>query len=131
MVQDTEALMEEYGAPASTQIWAMIETPLGVLHAERVAMASTRLTVFIMGTNDLAEDLQAIRTSDRAALLPHLTHCLLVARSYGMVVIDGVYNKFKDAEGFRDRCLQSRQLGFDGKTLIHPTKPRSTMQRHR
>ncbi len=122
MIEEIDTLMTDFGAPDSTQIWAMMETPLGVLHAEKVAMASTRLTVFIMGTNDLAEDLRARHTEDRLALIPHLTHCLLVARSYGMVAIDGVYNAFRDSEGFGKRCLQSQNLGFDGKTLIHPSQ---------
>ncbi len=122
MIQEVEALMVEYGAPETTQIWAMMETPLGVLHAEKVAMASTRLTVFIMGTNDLAEDLHATQTADRAPLVPALAHCLLVARSYGMVVVDGVYNAFKDTDGFAKRCAQSREMGFDGITLIHPAQ---------
>ncbi len=120
MIEETETLMQEYGAPDSTQIWAMMETPLGVLHAERIAMASTRLTAFVMGTNDLAEDLHATQTADRAGLIPHLTHCLLVARSYGMVIVDGVYNAFKDTDGFTERCDRSREMGFDGITLIHP-----------
>jgi len=122
MIGETEALMDRHGAPASTQIWAMMETPLGVLHAERVATASTRLTAFVMGTNDLAEDLRARRVRDRAPLIPSLAQCLLVARSYGMVAIDGVYNAFRDSEGFAERCTQSRNLGFDGKTLIHPSQ---------
>ena len=122
MIEEVDTLMADFGAPTSTQIWAMMETPLGILHAEKVAMASTRLSVFIMGTNDLAEDLRARRTKDRIALIPHLTHCLLVARSYGMVAIDGVYNAFRDSEGFGERCVQSRNLGFDGKTLIHPSQ---------
>ena len=122
MIRETEALMDEYGAPAKTQIWAMMETPLGVLHAEKVATASTRLTVFVMGTNDLAEDLRAQQTEDRAPLIPALAHCLLVARSYGLCAIDGVYNAFRDEDGFAVRCAQSRALGFDGKTLIHPAQ---------
>jgi len=122
MIEETEALMNEYGAPVTTQIWAMMETPLGILHAEKIAMSSTRLTTFVMGTNDLAEDLRARRTKDRIALIPHLTHCLLVARSFGLVVIDGVYNAFRDSEAFAERCTQSRNLGFDGKTLIHPSQ---------
>ena len=122
MIEEIDVLMNDLGAPDSTQIWAMMETPLGVLHAEKVAMASTRLTAFIMGTNDLAEDLRAQQTMDRIALIPALTHCLLVARSYGMIAIDGVYNAFRDTEGFRERCAQSRILGFDGKTLIHPSQ---------
>lgn len=122
MIEETETLMDRHGAPATTQIWAMMETPLGVLHAEKVAMASTRLTAFVMGTNDLAEDLHARQVEDRAPLIPALAHCLLVARSYGMVAIDGVYNAFRDTEGFAARCTQSRNLGFDGKTLIHPSQ---------
>jgi len=120
MITEVDALMNKHAAPETTQIWAMMETPLGVLHAEKVATASTRLTTFIMGTNDLAEDLRAQQTEDRQPLIPALAHCLLVARSYGLAAIDGVYNAFRDVDGFAARCAQSRSLGFDGKTLIHP-----------
>ncbi len=122
MIEEVGALMATHGAPETTQIWAMMETPLGILHAERVATASTRLTAFVMGTNDLAEDLRAHQTEDRAPLLPHLTHCLLVARAYGLAAIDGVYNAFRDEAGFEARCASSAALGFDGKTLIHPAQ---------
>lgn len=122
MIRDTAALMEDHGAPEKTQIWAMVETPLGVLHAEKVATASTRLTVMVMGTNDLAEDLHAQQPEDRAPLLPALSHCLLVARSYGLVIVDGVYNAFRDTDGFAARCARSRAMGFDGATLIHPAQ---------
>ena len=122
MIEEVEAIMHDAEAPDHTQIWAMMETPLGVLHAERIAVASTRLSVFVMGTNDLAEDLRAQPGEDRAALLPHLAQCLLVARSYGMAIVDGVYNAFRDTEAFAARCAQSRALGFDGITLIHPSQ---------
>lgn len=120
MVEEVECLMQDYGAPSHTFIWAMMETPRGVLHAEAIATSTSRLTCFVMGTNDLAVDLGALQTADRAPLMTSLSLCLLAARSYGMAIVDGVYNAFKDEDGFRDRCAQSRAMGFDGKTLIHP-----------
>lgn len=120
MIEEIEQFMLEYNAPDSTFIWAMMETPLGILHAETIAKSTPRLACMVMGTNDLAADLRAAHTQDRAPLLTSLSLCLLAARAYGLAIIDGVYNEFKDTEGFLARCHQSHQLGFDGKTLIHP-----------
>ena len=122
MIEEVECLMREHGAPDQTFIWAMMETPLGILHAESIATSTPRLACMVMGTNDLAADLHAAQTEDRAAMLPSLALCLLAARAYGLAIIDGVYNEFKNTEGFRERCLQSRRMGFDGKTLIHPAQ---------
>lgn len=122
MVEEIEQYMLEYDAPENCYIWAMIETPLGVLHAEQIAMSTPRLGCFVMGTNDLAKDLNAEQTEDRAPLMPALGHSLLAAKAYGVAIIDGVYNAFKNTEGFTARCTQSRQMGFDGKTLIHPAQ---------
>jgi citrate lyase subunit beta/citryl-CoA lyase len=114
--------LEAAGAPDRTAIWAMVETPLGVLHAAEVAAASERLAVLVMGTNDLAKELQAEHVPGRAPLLPGLGLALLAARAAGKVILDGVYNDIGDAAGFEAECVQGRRLGFDGKTLIHPSQ---------
>ena len=114
------AAMEAAGAPGHTALWAMVETPQAMLHCEEIAGASDRLTVLVMGTNDLAKELHAEHVPGRAPLLTGLSLCLLAARATGTVILDGVYNDVKDLEGFEAECTQGRQLGFDGKTLIHP-----------
>jgi citrate lyase subunit beta/citryl-CoA lyase len=119
-VHNIERALEFGGAPEHTKIWAMVETPIAMLHAEEIAAASERLTVLVMGTNDLANELHAEFVPGRTPLLGGLSLCLLAARATGKVILDGVYNDVKDAEGFEAECLQGRQFGFDGKTLIHP-----------
>jgi len=113
-------LMAEHGAPAATRIWAMMETPRAVLNAGAIAASHPRLEGFVMGTNDLAKDLGATITPDRAPLLASLGICLAAARAEGLIAVDGVYNAFQDQEGLRAACVQSREFGFDGRTLIHP-----------
>jgi citrate lyase beta subunit len=113
-------LMDDHGAPAAASIWAMMETPRAVLNAAAIAASHSRLEGFVMGTNDLAKDLGAALTPDRAELMASLQICLLAARAEGLVCVDGVFNAFRDAEGLRATCVQSRDLGFDGRTLIHP-----------
>jgi citrate lyase subunit beta / citryl-CoA lyase len=110
------------GAPDHTAIWAMIETPIAMLHAESIARESERLTVLVMGTNDLAKELQAEHVPGRAPLLGALSLALLAARATGRVILDGVYNDVRDPAGFEAECLQGKQFGFDGKTLIHPSQ---------
>jgi citrate lyase subunit beta/citryl-CoA lyase len=100
----------------------MLETPAAALRAEEICAASDRLTVLVMGTNDLAKELQAEHVPGRQPLLASLGLCLLGARAGGKVILDGVYNDIADAEGFEAECRQGRQLGFDGKTLIHPSQ---------
>lgn len=100
-------------------LWAMMETPLGMLNAAGIA-AHPRLKGMVMGTNDLAKDLGTRFRPDRLPLLTGLGLCLLAARAHGVTIVDGVYNAFKDAEGLRAECVQGRDMGFDGKTLIHP-----------
>jgi citrate lyase subunit beta/citryl-CoA lyase len=119
-VNDIERALELGGAPEHTKIWAMVETPVAMLHAEEIAAASERLTVLVMGTNDLAKELHAEFVPGRAPLLGGLSLALLAARATGKVILDGVYNDVRDPEGFEAECLQGRQFGFDGKTLIHP-----------
>lgn len=105
---------------ADMAIWAMIETPRGVLHAAEIAGAHLRLNVLVMGTSDLAKDLRVPHTPDRLGLLAALGAVVLAARAHGRDVLDGVYLDIGDPEGFRAICEQGRKLGFDGKTLIHP-----------
>ena len=119
-VHAIEAALERGGAPDHTKIWAMLETPVAVLHAEEICAASERLTVLVMGTNDLIKELHGLRTPDRGPLQLGLGLCVLAARATGKVILDGVYNDIKDEAGFAAECAQGRALGFDGKTLIHP-----------
>ena len=121
-VYDLEAALERFGAPDRTKLWAMLETPVAMLHAEEICGASERLTVLVMGTNDLAKELHAQRVATRAPLLGGLHLSLLAARATDKVIIDGVYNDIKDEDGFLAECQQGRQMGFDGKTLIHPSQ---------
>jgi citrate lyase subunit beta/citryl-CoA lyase len=110
------------GAPEKTKLWAMVETPYAMLHAEEIAAASDRLTVLVMGTNDLAKELYAEHVPGRQPLLTGLSLALLAARATGKVILDGVYNDVKNNDGFLAECQQGRELGFDGKTLIHPSQ---------
>jgi citrate lyase subunit beta/citryl-CoA lyase len=119
VVQLVEAL-ERYGAPDRTTLWAMVETPGAILDALAIARASQRLSTLVMGTNDLVKELYAEHVPGRAPILPSLHTALLSARAAGIAIVDGVYNDVKDAEGFAAECRQGREMGFDGKTLIHP-----------
>jgi len=121
-VAAVEAALEAADAPDHTRIWAMLETPIAMLHAEEIATSSERLAVLVMGTNDLAKELHAEHVPGRQPLVFGLSQCLLAARMAGKVILDGVYNDIKDDIGFAAECLQGRQLGFDGKTLIHPSQ---------
>ncbi|RDJ20696.1 CoA ester lyase [Bosea caraganae] len=113
-------------ADPAIKVWAMIETPLAILDAERIARAAhvpaTRLACFVLGTNDLAKETRARFVPGRAPMLPWLTTAILAARAHGIDVVDGVYNDLKDEAGFIAECEQGRDLGFDGKTLIHPAQ---------
>jgi citrate lyase subunit beta/citryl-CoA lyase len=108
------------------RIWAMIETPTAIFNVRAIASAArdaeTRLTGFVLGTNDLAKETRARIVPGRAPMLPWLTTCLLAAREHGIDILDGVYNDFANTEGFSAECAQARELGFDGKTLIHPNQ---------
>lgn len=119
-VQAAEALLKASGAPDKTAIWCMMETPKGILHAEEIASASKRLAVFVMGTSDLVKDLNAQHTPLRLPVITSLGLCLLAARAYGLSILDGVYLDLDDEAGFEAACKQGLELGFDGKTLIHP-----------
>ena len=102
-------------------IWAMMETPRGMLNAAEIA-AHPKLAGMVMGTNDLAKELQSRFRADRLPMLTSLSLCLLAAKAEGLVIVDGVYNAFKDDEGLKAECAQGRDMGFDGKTLIHPAQ---------
>jgi Citrate lyase beta subunit len=121
---DIESLARKLDAradTANTTIWAMMETPLGILNAQAIA-AAPRMAGFIMGTNDLAKELNCRFRADRLPMQYALQTCLMAARAAGIVAVDGVYNAFKDEGGLRAECEQGRDLGFDGKTLIHPAQ---------
>jgi citrate lyase subunit beta / citryl-CoA lyase len=115
-----ERALAAAGAPASTALWAMLETPTAVLAAAGIAAASPRLTVLVMGTNDLVNELFAAALPGRTPLLAALSTCVLAARATGRMILDGVYNDVRDPDGFAAECRQGHELGFDGKTLIHP-----------
>ena len=114
--------LEAAGAPDRTRLWAMLETPRAVLDASGIVGASDRLTVLVMGTNDLAKELHAAHVPGREPLRFGLQQCLMATRLAGKVILDGVYNDIKDEAGFRAECVQALQFGFDGKTLIHPSQ---------
>jgi citrate lyase subunit beta/citryl-CoA lyase len=116
----TQKIMEASGAPESMEIWAMIETPKAILRVEEIAGATPRLGCFVMGTSDLVNDLHAQHTRDRLPVLASLSMCLLAARAYDLAIVDGVHIDLGDEEGYLFSCRQGAELGFDGKTLIHP-----------
>ncbi len=119
-VRSLVAAMEKAGAPDHTKLWAMVETPEAIFNVRELAAASDRLAVLVMGTNDLVKELYAEHVPGRAPLMTSLSLSLLAARAAGVAILDGVYNDVKNEEGFLAECEQGRQMGFDGKTLIHP-----------
>jgi len=127
-VQAIDNALSDAGAPAELGLWVMIEMPLAILNIQEIAAAAgtTRLAGFVMGTNDLAKEFNAVATADRFAFQVPLALALAAARAYGLVAIDGVYNDIKDEAGLVAECEQGRVLGFDGKTLIHPAQLEST-----
>jgi citrate lyase subunit beta/citryl-CoA lyase len=116
--------LREADAPEQTRIWAMMETPNAVLNAGSIASVaadpSSRLSVMVMGLNDLAKETRARLTPGRPTMAAWLATCVVAARAHGVDILDGVYNDIKDLDGFRLECLQGRDMGLDGKTLIHP-----------
>ncbi|SEW01995.1 (3S)-malyl-CoA thioesterase [Aliiroseovarius sediminilitoris] len=119
---DSAAQLDELAALIpDVDLWAMMETPLGMLNAAEIA-AHPRLKGFVMGTNDLAKELNTRFRADRLPMMGGLHMCLLAAKAHGVVIIDGVYNAFKDNEGLKAECEQGRDMGMDGKTLIHPAQ---------
>jgi citrate lyase subunit beta/citryl-CoA lyase len=125
-VQQVEAILDANGAPESLRIWCMMETPRGILRAEEIAGASRRLGGFVLGTSDLAKDLHAAHTPLRLPMITSLGITLLAARAYGLSILDGVYLNLEDDAGFGESCVQGKELGFDGKTLIHPKQVAKT-----
>jgi citrate lyase subunit beta/citryl-CoA lyase len=113
-------VLDQAGGPPDLPVWAMIETPLGALRAEEIAGASPRLRCFVMGTSDLAKDLRAAHTPLRLPMMTALGLCILAGRAFGLALLDGVHLDLEDEEGYAAACRQGRELGFDGKTLIHP-----------
>jgi citrate lyase subunit beta/citryl-CoA lyase len=119
-VRLTISLLEALGAPERLAVWCSIETPPGILEAREIAAASPRLAVLVLGTSDLTKDLHAIATRDRLPLITALGLAMLAARAHGLAILDGVHLDLSDEEGFALVCRQGRELGFDGKTVIHP-----------
>jgi citrate lyase subunit beta/citryl-CoA lyase len=125
-LEDVAERLVDISADQKIRVWAMMETPLAMLNARDIAAAAsdveTRLAAFVMGTNDLAKETRAKITPGRAAMLPWLMNCVAAARAFGLDIIDGVYNELADTDGFARECNEARQMGFDGKTLIHPNQ---------
>ncbi len=121
-VRELDAAITAASGADDLALWAMIETPEAIRNVASIATASERLTVLVMGTNDLVAELHAVHVPGRAPILTALSLSVLAARDAGKVILDGVYNDVKNAEGFEAECLQGRQFGFDGKTLIHPSQ---------
>lgn len=119
-VRRAEAILKAAQAPDSLAIWCMMETPRGILHAEEIADASSRLEVLVMGTSDLAKDLHCAHTEMRFPMLHSLSTCILAARAAGLAILDGVHLDLNDDDGYRKACRAGLEMGFDGKTLIHP-----------
>jgi len=119
-VRAAEDALVRAGAPAELELWAMIETPRGVLAADAIAGASPRLAALVAGTSDLVADLRARHVPGRAPVLTSLSLLVLAARAHGLAALDGVHLDLDDAAGFEAACAQGRDLGFDGKTLVHP-----------
>ena len=120
------ALLAELGADLSIKVWAMIETARAVLDADKLAACArdpkTRLAGFVFGPNDIARETRIRMLPGRAAMIPMITHCILAAHAHGLEMLDGPYSDFSNKEGFAEECAQGRDLGFDGKTLIHPSQ---------
>ena len=119
-VRRVEAILRTAQAPESLAIWCMLETPRGILHAEEIADSSRRLEVLVMGTSDLAKDLHCAHTEMRLPMLHSLSTCVLAARAAGLAILDGVHLDLNDDDGYRKACRAGLEMGFDGKTLIHP-----------
>ncbi|MCP4288468.1 MAG: CoA ester lyase [Gammaproteobacteria bacterium] len=119
-IRQLENIMVASGAPDTMSIWAMMETPRSILKAQMIAEASKRMDCLVMGTSDLAKDLDCAHTRERLPMITSLGHCLLAARAAKIEILDGVFLDLNDDVGFEYACEQGKELGFDGKTLIHP-----------
>ncbi len=123
-IETASAKLDATGAPDTLALWVMMETPLAVLNARDIAESATRtrLAAFVMGTNDLAKEMLGHLTPGRTPFLGPLATCALAGRAYGLGIFDGVFNDIADVDGFAAECRQGREIGFDGKTLIHPSQ---------
>ncbi len=121
-VDHANKLIDAAGGPEALRLWIMMETPIAMLRAQEIAAAGGRLDCMVMGTNDLAKELNASHTDARTPMITSLALSMLAARAYDLTILDGVYNDIKNEAGFRAICEQGRELGFDGKTLIHPSQ---------
>ena len=121
-VANVVSLLDKAGSPQAMAVWAMMETPRGMLHADEIAGSHKRLQLFVMGINDLVKDMRARHTPMRLPMITALGLGMLAARAHGLTILDGVYNDIQDIEGFKAVCRQGLEMGFDGKTLIHPTQ---------
>ncbi|MCB2108020.1 MAG: CoA ester lyase, partial [Rhodobacteraceae bacterium] len=119
-VQQVADWLSGSGAPKDLAVWAMMETPLGILNVRDIAQSSVRLAGLCIGTADLAKDLHCHHPADRGPMMTAIQICILTARAYGLYVLDGVHVDLSDDAGYAMACMQSHALGFDGKTLIHP-----------
>jgi citrate lyase subunit beta/citryl-CoA lyase len=122
MIADVEAALAAAGASTDLAIWCMLETPRGILDARAIAAAGPRIGALVMGTSDLAKDLHARHTHDRQPLVTSLALCVLAARAATVAALDGVHLDLDDASGLEAACRQAADMGFDGKTLIHPSQ---------
>jgi citrate lyase subunit beta/citryl-CoA lyase len=120
IVRQALTVLDQAGAPPDLPLWCMMETPRAMLHAAEIAAASPRVAALVMGTSDLANELHAAHTTLRLPLLTALGLCLLAARACDLAILDGVFLDLDDEAGFEAACRQGRELGFNGKTLIHP-----------
>jgi len=125
-IRRARAALSAARAPKAMALWAMIETPAAILNAAAIgavaAMPAPPLAAFVVGTNDLAADLGLPPRPGRTALLPHLAHALLAARAHGLAILDGTFNDLDDRKALKAECLQGREMGMDGKTVIHPSQ---------
>ncbi|MBR0717173.1 CoA ester lyase [Bradyrhizobium liaoningense] len=125
-IEMIERCLDDRGAARSVKVWAMIETARAVLHAEELAACArepgTRLAGFVFGPNDISRETRIKMLPGRAAMIPMITHCILATRAHGLEILDGPYSDINNSGGFAEECAQGRDLGFDGKTLIHPSQ---------
>lgn len=125
-VQQAEAMLNTHGVPRDTALWCMIETPEAILNAQAMGQLArapgARMSTWVLGTNDLVKELRARHTPMREGLVPMLAIALMAARANGLCMLDGVHNDIQDTAGFAATCEQGRQMGFDGRTLIHPSQ---------
>jgi citrate lyase subunit beta/citryl-CoA lyase len=125
-VAAAEALMSACEVPQDTELWCMVETPVAILNALTIARAAghsrSRMTTWVMGTNDLVKELRGRHMPSREPLLPYLAIAVAAARAFGIGILDGVHNDIQDVDGLERTCLQGRAMGFDGRTLIHPSQ---------